>query len=80
MALSLLFKQIRNLSILSQDYSLELVLPKFKTLECIKTIQSAAGNKPEGFQSWHEALHYMKDEMSKKEFDVALIGCGAFTL
>lgn len=55
-----------------------LVLPKFKSLECIKAVQSAAGNTPAEFSSWHEALDYMKNEISKKDFDVALIGCGAY--
>lgn len=55
-----------------------LVLPKFKSLDCIKAVQSAAGNIPEEFSSWHEALEYMKSEIAKKDFDVALIGCGAY--
>ena len=55
-----------------------LVLPKFKSLECIRAVQSAAGNTPEEFSSWHEALEYMKSEIAKKDFDVALIGCGAY--
>ena len=57
-----------------------LVLPEFKSLEFIKAVQSAAGMLPEEFNSWHEALQYMKDEISKKDFDVALIGCGAYGL
>lgn len=55
-----------------------LVLPKFKSLECIKAVQSAAGCIPDEFSSWHEALEYMKSEIVKKDFDVALIGCGAY--
>lgn len=55
-----------------------LVLPEFKSLECIKAIQSAAGDTPTEFSSWHEALDYMKLEIAKKDFDVALIGCGAY--
>lgn len=54
------------------------MLPKFKSLDCIKAVQSAAGNIPEEFSSWHEALEYMKSEIAKKDFDVALIGCGAY--
>ena len=30
------------------------------------------------FKTWFEALDYMYDEVMKKDFDVALIGCGAY--
>ena len=42
------------------------VLPKFKELICIKAIQSAAGNSPSSFNNWHEALSYMKKEISER--------------
>lgn len=44
----------------------------------IKAIQSIAGNKPEGFNDWFEALEWMKREVDKKDFDIAIIGCGAY--
>ena len=53
------------------------VLPQFKTLQTFKAIQSIAGNKSE-FVDWFEALEYMKTEISKLEFDIAIIGCGAY--
>lgn len=55
------------------------VLPEFKTLECIKAVQSLAGEKTE-FNSWFDALEYMKREISAKDFDVAIIGAGAYGL
>ena len=55
-------------------------IPKFKTLEVIQAVQTIAGTKDHRFKTWFEALDYMKDEISKKEFDVCLIGCGAYGL
>ncbi len=54
------------------------VLPDFKELILIKAIQSVAGNKPDNFDTWFEALDYMEKEISSKDFDVAIIGCGAY--
>ncbi|MCL2792961.1 MAG: hypothetical protein FWD87_07700 [Spirochaetaceae bacterium] len=53
------------------------VLPEFK-LETIKAVQSIAGNIPEGYSNWFEALDGMKKQISQKDFDIALIGCGAY--
>lgn len=55
------------------------VLPKFKTLKCIKAVQSIANNgKSTGFNNWFDALQYMEDEIDKIDYDVAIIGCGAY--
>lgn len=51
--------------------------PKYELLT-IKAVQSIAGNKPEGFKDWFEALEWMKREIDKKNFDIAIIGCGAY--
>jgi hypothetical protein len=53
------------------------VLPQFKSLRVVKAVQSIAGNNC-GFSDWFSALEYMKKEMEKDEFDIALIGCGAY--
>lgn len=53
------------------------VLPQFE-LQIIKAVQSAAGEQDERFEDWFEALEYMKSEISKREFDIAIIGCGAY--
>ena len=55
------------------------VLPEFLSLQTVKAIQSIAGN-PVGFDTWFDALDWMKQEISKKDFDIALIGCGAYAL
>lgn len=51
--------------------------PKYELLT-IKAVQSIAGNKPEQFDDWFEALDWMKREIDKLDFDIAIIGCGAY--
>jgi hypothetical protein len=53
------------------------VLPKFKSFETIKAVQTIAGNGAE-FADWFAALDFMKAEIDKKDFDIAIIGCGAY--
>lgn len=55
------------------------VLPKFAGLQVIKAVQSIAGNDC-GFDNWFDALESMKEQMTKCDFDIALIGCGAYGL
>src|SRR5690606_29180064 len=55
------------------------VLPRLGSLTCIKAEQSAAGSKSR-FATWFDALEYMKEEMNKQHYDVALIGAGAYGL
>lgn len=54
------------------------VLPEFKELLTVKAVQSIADSKDQPFKNWFEALKYMEDEISKLDFDVAIIGCGAY--
>lgn len=55
------------------------VLPEFEKLIVIKAVQSIAGNGSKtGFADWFEALDYMKSEIDKCDYDIALIGCGAY--
>lgn len=58
-------------------FSNSLVLPQFKSFRVIQAVQSIAGNSCE-FSDWFSALNYMKEEMKKEDFDIALIGCGAY--
>jgi hypothetical protein len=52
-------------------------IPEFASLSTIKAVQSIAGNDVE-FETWFDALDYMKREAEKVDFDIALIGCGAY--
>lgn len=54
------------------------VLPEFE-LKTLRAVQSAAGNKVE-YKTWFEALDYMCNEIDKIDFDIALIGAGAYGL
>ncbi|HLA58611.1 MAG TPA: hypothetical protein VK622_07615 [Puia sp.] len=52
-------------------------LPDFELIT-YKAVQSIAGNIPTGFDDWFQALDFMKSDISKIEFDVAILGCGAY--
>lgn len=52
------------------------VLPDFE-LKTIKAIQTIAGEKS-SFNNWFEALDYIKKRMDETDYDVAIIGCGAY--
>lgn len=54
------------------------VLPEFADLHTVKAVQTIADQVDSRFETWFDALQYMKDEISKADFDVALIGCGAY--
>lgn len=53
------------------------ILPDFKTFEVIRAVQSL-GEGDSRFQDWFEALKWMEDEIDQHEYDVCLIGCGAY--
>ncbi|MEC0304356.1 GT-D fold domain-containing protein [Terribacillus saccharophilus] len=55
------------------------VLPKFKELSLVKAVQTNGGGKT-NFNSWFDSLAYMKNEISKYDFDIAIIGAGAYGL
>ena len=52
-------------------------LPEFASLRLVRAVQSIGGDD-NGFKDWFEALQWMKDEIDKEEYDVCLIGCGAY--
>jgi hypothetical protein len=52
------------------------LLPNFQ-LTTIKAVQSLADEKTD-FNDWFEALEYMKSEIDKVDYDICLIGCGAY--
>ena len=52
-------------------------LPVFD-LKCVKAVQTISDATDDRFASWFEALDYMTDEASKQDFQIALIGCGAY--
>lgn len=52
------------------------VLPSF-SLEVIQAVQSLGGDN-KGHKDWFSALKYMKEEIDKKDYDICIIGCGAY--
>lgn len=53
------------------------ILPKF-TLLTLKAVQTVAGQVDERFDSWFDALDWMYEETMKLDFDIAILGCGAY--
>lgn len=54
------------------------VLPEFE-LKTIKAVQALAHEKTE-FATWFDAYRHMCDQMLKTDFDIAIIGAGAYGL
>ena len=54
------------------------ILPEFE-LKTIIAVQSGADSEC-GFASWFDALEHMRQEIADTEFDVAIIGAGAYGL
>lgn len=54
------------------------VLPDYN-LKILHAIQSNAGSDVP-FKDWFEALKWMEDEIDKIDFDICILGCGAYGL
>ena len=54
------------------------VLPDFE-LKTIKAVQSIAGTKVD-FATWFDAYRHMCDEITRVDFDICIIGAGAYGL
>lgn len=70
------YKQKRTL-IFENIYDADDILPDFE-LTTLKAVQTLAGETDSRFANWFEALEWMKRECENIEFDVAIIGCGAY--
>lgn len=55
------------------------VLPELASLTCIQAVQSIAGEKTE-YATWFDALEFMQNQIIECDFDVAIIGAGAYGL
>ena len=51
------------------------LIPDFNLLT-LKAVQSIGGKA--SFPTWFDALDWMKKEMDKADYDIAIIGCGAY--
>lgn len=52
------------------------ILPEFELIT-IPAVQSLGGHS-DRFQNWFEALNWMEQEIDKVNYDICLIGCGAY--
>lgn len=52
-------------------------MPDFELIT-LKAVQTLADNKNTEFVTWFDALDYMKRQMDEIDFDIALIGAGAY--
>ena len=53
------------------------VLPSFE-LQTLRSVQTAGGGSDDRFSTWFEAYEWMKEEILKRDFDIAILGCGAY--
>ncbi len=70
----ILVQYINNRTLLFNNLD---TLPEFASLRTVKAVQSLGG-EDNGFKDWFEALKWMEDEIDKEDYDVCLIGCGAY--
>jgi len=54
------------------------ILPEFN-LSTIKAVQSLGGENV-AFKDWFDALNWMKQQIDNVDYDICLIGCGAYGL
>lgn len=57
----------------------EAFLPQFE-LKTYKAVQTIAGNRDARYDNWFGALEGMQEQIGKIDFDIALVGCGAYSL
>jgi hypothetical protein len=56
------------------------ILPEFNLITYKPVVSFAGNDVSDRFRSWFEALETMKEDIQKINFDIALIGCGAYGL
>lgn len=70
----ILVQYINNRTLLFNNLD---TLPEFASLRTVKAVQSLGGEN-NGFKDWFDALKWMEDEIDKEDYDICLIGCGAY--
>jgi hypothetical protein len=53
------------------------ILPEF-TLHTVKAVQTAAGEQDTRYKTWFDALDAMYEQAMQTDFDLAILGCGAY--
>lgn len=54
------------------------ILPEFGELLTYKSLMTIGDMKDDRFATWFDALEHMKGEILSIDFDIALLGCGAY--
>ena len=54
------------------------ILPEFKELHTLKSVNSVGGTQNCDFDTWFDALEDMQQKISQIDFDIAILGCGAY--
>lgn len=54
------------------------ILPQFELIT-LKSVQSIPGTRTD-FNTWFDAYDWMRDKIKQYDFDIAIIGCGAYGL
>lgn len=47
-------------------------------LKVMKSVQTIAGERDKRFKTWFDALDYMHEETHKIDYEIAIVGCGAY--
>lgn len=54
------------------------ILPEFSLLLTYRSLMTVGDMKDDRFGTWFDALEFMKKEILEMDFDIALLGCGAY--
>ena len=63
--------------IFERIYDADDILPQFELIT-LKAVQTLAGEEDDRFKTWFDALNWMVEQCRQIEFDIAIIGCGAY--
>ena len=67
----------RRIHIFERIFDADDILPEFELIT-LKAVQTIAGERDNRFATWFEALAWMVGQCRQMDFDVAIIGCGAY--
>ena len=71
--------QKKRKQIFQNKYKTDVILPEFELIT-FKAVQSMGGKGTEAFTTWFDALNGMADKIRQIDFDIAIVGCGAYGL
>lgn len=54
------------------------ILPEFASIQVYKSLMTIGDMRDARFSDWFEALSFMEKEILAMDFDVAILGCGAY--